>query len=414
MLDGKIFQVSEFIEFINIYLGATGEVVITGEISEINVSQSKWIFITIKDSDSNLSVFGVVGQISTIRQLEPGMQVAVYGNPRLHKKSGRFSIYAHDIVPSGTGALKIAFEKLRRNLEAEGLFDAGRKRNIPLIPRKIGLITADGSRAYSDFMKILNDRPSGMKILFYPVQVQGRVAGKSIIRSISYFNRKTDVDLLVMIRGGGSLEDLMAYNDEEVVRAIYGSKIPVICGIGHEDDITLADLVCDKRASTPTNAAGLVMDGIIDMITGLEHNVTFCQSKIQYRMLNTRHNVLSHISSLKSSIKRQMDQFRLIQMELLHVGVSFTKKINVVAESIINNRDKIIKKMRYSLRMNHQKRDALTRIVKNLDYNRLLSRGYSITTVSGGRIIRHSNNLKQGDVVYTKLFTGSITSTVIK
>ena len=229
-----VYSVSEFLDFINAYLEGVPEVVVQGEISSIKLSQGRWYFITIKDEQSSVDIFAVGSQIPLCRQLEEGMLVNVYGYPKLYKKSGRFSLNATNITPAGEGGLKLAFEKLKLKLEAEGLFDPSRKREITKFPQKIGLITARDSQAYKDFVKVLDARIKGVKIYFYPASVQGRDALKEISAGIAHFNAlMPDLDVLVLARGGGSLEDLYTFNTEELARAIYSSKIPIFTCDGH-------------------------------------------------------------------------------------------------------------------------------------------------------------------------------------
>ena len=163
----KIFKVSEFNEFINVYLNQVGEITVEGEISQINISQGKWLFMTIKDESSSVEVFGILNTLPNYNLLEEGMLVHIYGVPRLYQKTGRFSISATQIMLAGEGSLKTAFEKLKSRLEKEGLFEKTRKRPLPMFPQKIGLITAKNSQAYYDFIKVLKARMGGIKIYFY-------------------------------------------------------------------------------------------------------------------------------------------------------------------------------------------------------------------------------------------------------
>lgn len=247
---------SEFVAYVNQTLEyAYSAVTIVGEVSEFKVNQGKWVFFNIKDEETSVPCFMTLWGLST--PLEDGMKVVVRGTPKV-TKWGKFSFTVSKVAPKGEGSLKKAFEMLKKKLAGEGLFDVARKRSLPEDLAKIGVISSTQAAGYHDFVKIINARWGGMKVLTAHTQVQGLDAPEQIIRAIKYFNERTDVDAIVLIRGGGSKDDLACFNDEALVRAVASSKIPVVCGIGHEVDESLCDLACDVRASTPSNAAELL------------------------------------------------------------------------------------------------------------------------------------------------------------
>lgn len=247
---------SEFAAYINQTLEyAYSSVTIVGEVSEYKESQGKWVFFSIKDEETSIPCFMPLWSLFT--PLEDGMKVVVRGTPKLTNR-GKFSFTVAKVAPIGEGSLKKAFEILKKKLASEGLFDSARKRSLPEDLSKIGVISSTQAAGYNDFIKIINARWGGMKILTAHTQVQGLDAPEQIIRALRYFNERTDVQAIVLIRGGGSADDLSCFNDEALVRAVASSKIPVVCGIGHEVDKTLCDLACDVRASTPSNAAELI------------------------------------------------------------------------------------------------------------------------------------------------------------
>ena len=252
----EILSVAQFNQLLSGYLSDLGELIVEGELSQPQISQGKWFFCTLKDNTSAMSVFAPLWKIANAQVLTDGMQVKVYGTVGVHQKTGRMSFTAFAIEPSGEGALRRAYELLKKQLAAEGLFDPARKRPLPLFPQTIGLITASGSRAFADFMRVLGDRMGGLRIQFYPVQVQGRVAVDSICQAFSQINTAANPpEVVVLTRGGGSLEDLLSFNDERVARAVFSCKVPVVSAIGHELDQALTDFVADVRAATPTHAA---------------------------------------------------------------------------------------------------------------------------------------------------------------
>ena len=415
MAEEKILTVSEFNEFIKSYLSDVGEVAVEGEISEIRVSQNKWLFLTIKDKEASVEVFSVVFKIRNYDVFEQGMLVHVYGKPYLYKKTGKFSIFANQIVPAGEGALQIAFEKLKLKLEKEGLFDPERKRPLPVFPEQIGLITAKSSQAYSDFIKILGERMGGIKIYFYPVQVQGRNSVDSILTAFNYFNKKlANIDLLVLTRGGGSLEDLLSFNDEQVVRAIFSSKIPVVCGVGHEENVSLADLAADLRASTPSNAAELIVRQRTEVLRQVNDSVKFIVSRLN-RLLKERQYFIYHaVARLKnSSAQKIKDMHFLISRFAKECGV-FERRIKTVSIEIERKKTRLIQGIKLWQHRYVSKLDNLIRLLKNLDYHRLLKRGFSITMDKRGRILKEIKKVKKNESMDTLLFDGKIYSKVFK
>lgn len=251
-------SVSEFVALLNQTLEyAYPNVTITGELANFRVSKNRWVYFDVKDELASVKFFGSVYQLSG--PLEDGMMVAVKGTPRLHPQYG-FSVTMQTIQPVGEGSIKKAAALLEAKLVAEGLFDPARKRTLPYPPRKIGLITSAESAAYRDFMKIMNARWGGTEVLLIDVQVQGEAAPAQLVAAVEQFNQlPTPPDVLVMTRGGGSVEDLAAFSSEQVTRAVAASRIPTLVAIGHEVDVSLAELAADRRASTPSNAAELLV-----------------------------------------------------------------------------------------------------------------------------------------------------------
>ena len=250
------FTPSDFIAYVNQTLDyAYASVTLVGEVSEFKVNQGKWVFFNVKDEETSVPCFMTLWSLTS--PLEDGMKVVLRGTPKI-TKWGKFSFTVSKVAPVGEGSLKKAFEMLKKKLEKEGLFDSARKRSLPEELNKIGVISSTQAAGYADFVKIINARWGGLKILTAHTQVQGLDAPEQIIRALKYFNERTDVQVIALIRGGGSGDDLACFNDEALVRAVASSKIPVICGIGHEVDESLCDLASDVRASTPSNVAELL------------------------------------------------------------------------------------------------------------------------------------------------------------
>jgi exodeoxyribonuclease VII large subunit len=267
-MQGQILSPSDFVAILNQTLEiAYPLVIIEGELSNFRVSKNRWVYFDLQDDNASVKFFGTVYNLPG--PLEDGLKVQVIGYPRMHPRFG-FSINIQTISPVGAGSIKKAADLLRAKLEAEGLFDVSRKRLLPRWPKNVGLITAAKSAAYADFVKIINERWGGVDIHFSDVYVQGTKAPLQIVRAIEHFNRLPVLpDVLVVTRGGGSAEDLAWFNDERVVRAVAASRIPTLVAVGHEIDIILAELAADLRASTPSNAAQLLVPDRTEIIAEL-------------------------------------------------------------------------------------------------------------------------------------------------
>lgn len=265
------FTVSGFLEACNQTLDyAYNPVVIEGEVSSFKVNQNKWVFFDIKDDESSIGCFMPLWDLRI--PIEDGMKVVVKGLPKI-TKWGKFSFTVKQIAPVGEGNIKKSFELLKKKLADEGLFAAERKRPIPSDLSRIGVISSTGAAGYADFVKILNERWGGLQVDVAHTQVQGLDAPDQIIRALKYFNERAEVQAIVVIRGGGSADDLAVFNDEQLARAIAASRIPVVTGIGHEVDESLVDLVADLRASTPSNAAQLIVPDRQERINQIRQNI---------------------------------------------------------------------------------------------------------------------------------------------
>lgn len=257
-VNGVTLGVSDFIAVFNQTIDyAYPDVMIVGELANLRVSKNRWLYFDLKDELSTLKFFGTVRQLPG--PLENGMMLQVRGAPRLHHLYG-FSVNVLRIRPAGEGTIRRAAELLKAKLAKEGLFDESRKRVLPYPPSRIGLVTSAQSAAYADFMKILASRWQGITIDLIDVQVQGEAAPAQMVAAINQLNALAELpEVIVLTRGGGSAEDLAAFNTEEVTRAVAASRVPTLVAIGHEIDLSLAELAADKRASTPSNAAELLV-----------------------------------------------------------------------------------------------------------------------------------------------------------
>lgn len=288
------FTVSEFLSVCNQTLDyAYANITIEGEVSSFKVNQGKWVFFDLKDDESSLSCFMTLYQLRI--PLEDGMKVVVSGTPKV-TKWGKFSLTVRDIMPVGEGDIKKSFELLKKKLAGEGLFDPAHKRPLPVDLTKIGVISSTAAAGYADFIKILDERWGGLNVQVAHTQVQGLGAADQIIRALKYYNEHAEVEVIAILRGGGSADDLAVFNDEHLVREIATSRIPVITGIGHEIDESLADLAADIVASTPSNAAQLLTRDRKAEIASIKNEIkrtnSFINEKIAQILRQNRDSVL--------------------------------------------------------------------------------------------------------------------------
>src|SRR5437870_8451999 len=261
MPDKRIWTVSELTARIRDLLAKNfTDISVKGEISNCRAAQSGHIYFTLKDERAQVRCVYFKQQQRGIKfRPEDGLQITVRGSISVYEQRGEYQIYVEKIDLVGQGALQLAFEQLKKRLEAEGLFDASRKKPLPLLPSRIGIVSSPKGAAVRDVVRILTRRFPNVHLMLYPVRVQGEGAAEEIVKALKFFNKGKLVDVLILARGGGSMEDLWSFNEEIVARAIFASEIPVISGVGHETDFTIADFVADVRASTPSAAAELVV-----------------------------------------------------------------------------------------------------------------------------------------------------------
>lgn len=383
-----VLTVSQCVEAINIALDSLGELTVEGEVSEFRVIHNKWVTFDIKDSDSVLKCFMTVWSLRT--QIEDGMLVKVTGQPNLRAK-GFLSFVAKNVQPSGEGSLKRALQLLQQKLEAEGLFAPERKRPLPRFPEHIALITSKEAAAYNDFLKVLAARQGGLTISFIHTQVQGAEAPDQIIGALQTANEELkNLDAIVLVRGGGSMEDLMAFNDEHVVRAVASSRTPTIVGIGHERDVSLAELAADVRASTPSNAAELVVRSREEITLDI------------HRMTNTlSQSLLDRITAQRTRIVR-----------MTHAITSRLAYTSERAQQLISRISSVSLRLRDAIAASTEQLVGMRRIIVALSPQKTLERGYSITKSASGKIIKDASDISVGETIETTFATGTISSVV--
>lgn len=294
---------------------------LVGEVASYKVNQGKWVFFDLKDEESSVSCFMSIYQLRV--PLEDGMKIVVRGVPKV-TKWGKFSFTVSAIKPVGDGSIKKAFELLKKKLSDEGLFAPEKKRELPKDITKLGVISSTGAAGYADFVKILNARWGGIHVQVAHTQVQGMDAPDQIIRALKYFNEHSEVQVIAILRGGGSADDLSCFNDEQLVRAIAASKIPVITGIGHEVDESLADLAADVRASTPSNAAEMLTPDRESVRYSVEIAISRTKSTIIYKI----DDILGRADEPFDKIRRQIKQKIEFYHNMLFQKVKILEALN--------------------------------------------------------------------------------------
>ncbi|HXQ25370.1 MAG TPA: exodeoxyribonuclease VII large subunit [Candidatus Acidoferrales bacterium] len=288
-----IWKVSELTERISELLErAFTDVWIEGEVSNYRAAQSGHLYFTLKDARSQIRCVCFRDQVRGLKfRPEDGLHVTVRGSLGVYEPRGEYQVYVSYIEPVGLGALQLAFEQLKRKLQDEGLFDEERKKPLPILPRCIGVVTSPTGAAIRDILRVLKRRFANVRVQLYPVKVQGEGAAGEIVAALRHFNRAKVADVLIVARGGGSLEDLWAFNEEIVARAIAASEIPVITGIGHETDFTIADFVADLRAPTPSAAAEIVLQSRQEFERHIAAHYRDLVQQMRYLLSERRHRV---------------------------------------------------------------------------------------------------------------------------
>lgn len=358
---------TEFIRELNETFGRDyDEVRIEGEVMSYKVSQGKWIFFDIKDESSSINCFMSLWNLRM--PIEDGMKIIVTGTPGI-TKWGKFSLTVKSIKLVGEGSLKKAYELLKKKLEGEGLFRPEKKRPIPDNLTRLGVISSVNAAGYADFVKIINARWGGMKVTVAHTQVQGAAAPDQIIRALKYFNEHSEVEAIAIIRGGGSADDLSCFNDEKLVRAIASSKIPVITGIGHEVDESLADLAADKRGSTPSNVAEmLTKDRALEKEKIIRAILRAGQVTVQ-KIEQAKNENRSKVEQLSQKIKRECENYE----DLLR------QKIKLLSQKIRNEYGHFETLLKQKIKL-----------LEALNPEKVLKQGYAILTgkVSPGSVVK--------------------------
>ena len=361
---------------------------VRGELSNYKIYPSGHHYFTLKDSESSLRCVMFKSSAQRLRfRPENGMRVTVSGRVSVYPRDGAYQFYCSGIMPEGTGDLQVAFEQLKAKLEGEGRFDASHKKPLPAFPARIAIITSSAGAAVHDMIRILGARWPMAKVLLLPVRVQGVEAPPEIAGAIRYANEFQVADLIITGRGGGSIEDLWAFNDERVARAIYASEIPVISAVGHEPDVTISDYVADRRASTPSNAAEIAVPDSREM-RELLASFEIRSSQAMRKQLSALRERLNNLRSARV-LSAPTAQFDNRRMELDRM------------------RDRLLAAEERRLSQSRERFVRLTSALDAMSPLRVLTRGYAIAAEPDGRSVRSVEELRVGQTLRVCFFDGS-------
>jgi len=362
---------------------------ITGEVSNVTIHRSGHVYLSLKDSRCQISATWF-GGAATAREmgLKNGMQVEAFGMLSIYEPRGTYQINLRRLTPKGAGDLQRQFEELKLKLQMQGLFEPDRKKPIPQLPGCVGVITSPTGAALQDFLQIINRRFNGMHIRVYPAIVQGAPTAQHVINGINFFNQTKSCDVIVVTRGGGSMEDLWGFNNEQLAYTIAQSRIPIISAIGHEIDFTIADFVADLRVPTPSAAAELVSSHKQELVQKIDNLKQRTLSSLQLKMLNFRRR----LAIIKGSrvFQEPTNMLRIYSQKVDELAMRKDRAMNYILE-------------RNKIKLNH-----LKSTLNAFDPQRVVERGYSILTNSEGKLIRSAEDVKSKDEVKARVSDGNI------
>ena len=411
---------------------------VEGEISNLRIAPSGHIYFTLKDGESQLPVVLFKRQASLLRfRPEDGLHALVRGKVTVYEQRGQMQLVAETMEPIGAGSLQLAFEQLRDRLAAEGLFAEERKQPLPAFPRCVGIVTSPSGAVIQDFLNIAARRHAALDILLYPAVVQGDAAPAEIAAGIQYFNRARNVDVIVIARGGGSMEDLACFNNEHLARVIVSSALPIVSAVGHETDFTIADFVADLRAPTPSAAA--------ELITAAQHRVEERVEELHHRLLRAcryqlmmaserlaRVSIATASAKLRDTLGRRQQrvdelQFRMesawsrqrerasASLQRLNAGVlrhDPSHKLRAQQDLVRSLDSRLVRSTLHKIEEARSRQQTFSARLQGLSPLAVLGRGYAVVFNESGTLVRDAAKTKPGDRLTTRLAKGSVTSTV--
>src|SRR5215831_16686770 len=437
--DRRAISVSELTARIRDLLGKNfTDISVVGEISNCRQAQSGHFYLTLKDDKSQIRCVWFKQQIRGVKfRPEDGLKVTVRGSISVYEPRGEYQIYIESMEPAGRGALQLAFEQLKKRLEAEGLFNAAHKKPLPLLPSRIGLITSPKGAAVRDVVRILRRRFHNVHLTVFPVRVQGDGSAEEIVRALRFFNLRKLVDVLILARGGGSLEDLWAFNEEAVARAIFDSQIPIISGVGHETDFTIADFVADVRASTPSAAAEIVVQTRREFDRHILSLREALAEQMRYRILvlsrrvhelgaqrgfrrpldllrQRRQRTDEMTARLAQGLRGRLEQSRR-RFTLAHLRIArfdFRSRVASLRLRVEKRSGELRLRAERLLRAKRERIERLRLQLEERSPLKVLERGYAIATDAHGNVLRSSDEVALGQAVLIRLHRGHLSAEV--
>ncbi|HII4498365.1 TPA: exodeoxyribonuclease VII large subunit [Clostridium perfringens] len=362
---------------------------VKGEISNLKFHSSGHIYFSLKDENSKVNcIMFKNNAVNLDFRLEEGMKVEIKARLGVYHKEGTYQLYCENIKKAGIGELFEEFHKLKKELSEEGIFDEKYKRALPKFPKRIGIITARTGAAVRDIINVIQRRNKSLDIILYPAKVQGENAADSIIEGIRYFNNKKSVDVIILGRGGGSIEELWAFNNRDLAYEIFNSRIPTVSAVGHEVDFTISDFVSDMRAPTPSAAGELVSPSLEEMINDLLNKKEFLHRAIDRKFLNAKRDVDLLHKGLKGNNPKHIIEKRIKEVNSLEEKLNFLGK-----RKIDKAKDELI---------------ALNSILQTLNPLNTLGRGYSVIMDKEDKVINKVSELKKNDMVKVIMKDGSV------
>jgi exodeoxyribonuclease VII large subunit len=413
---------------------------VEGEISNFRAHDSGHLYFTLKDQNAQIRVVMFRSSARLLRfRPENGMQIVTRGRVTIYEDRGEMQISAEYLEPKGAGALQIAFEQLKAKLEAEGLFDAARKKPIPTLPQRIGIVTSPQGAALRDILNILQRRHHSTNVLIFPAQVQGESAALEVIAGVRYFNKSKSVEVIIVARGGGSAEDLAAFNHKELARAIAASQIPIVSAIGHETDFTIIDFVADLRAPTPSAAAELVIRSRQEIDEQLESLHRRLAKSIRYQLLMARqsltefaqHQAFARMMDLihrrqqrlddlvyrmanseRAVIESQRRRFEMLSAAVRHYDVR--RVLSGIRRDLEAQVSALGSAARNSLLERKVRLDRIDTALHALSPMAILERGYALVFDASGALIKDAAQVHAGDDISARLAKGTVDAKVSK
>jgi len=437
--DRRVWSVRDLVAAVRSHIEREyGDTWVEGEISNFRAHDSGHLYFTLKDQNSQIRAVMFRSQVRLLRfRPDNGMQVVLRGRVTVYEDRGELQISAEYLEPKGAGALLVAFEQLKAKLDAEGLFDPVRKKPIPSLPRRIGIVTSPQAAALRDILNIVRRRHHGASVLIFPAQVQGEAASIEVSAGIRYFNSARNVEVIIVARGGGSAEDLAAFNHEGLARVVAASLIPIISAVGHETDFTIIDFVADLRAPTPSAAAELVIRSrqeVEDLAEGLRQRLA---RAMRYRILmgrqalielaqhgafgrmidaiNRRQQKLDDLKNRMDRAERQILEKQHRRLELAAAAVRHydVRRILVGIRKELDARVAGLAASARTLLLQRRGRlEQLTTQLEGLSPLAILDRGYALVFDSSGMLLKDAARVKVGDEISARLGKGSLTATV--